>query len=352
MILVTGAAGHLGNVLVRELLARGEQVRALVLPGEDCSALEGLAVEKTEGDILDLPTLEKVFRGVETVYHMAALVSIEEGKEDLLYRVNVEGTRNVIRAVRAAGVRRLVYTSSIHAIERPAPGVQITESLPFDVHNPAGPYDRTKAAASLAVLEAVKEGLDAAIVCPTGVMGPYDYRRSEMGELVLAWMRRQANFIIEGFFDFVDVRDVALGHILAAEKGQAGQVYILSGERIAVEELRDLVQNSACCRSPGIKIPIPLALFAARFTGLFYRLARRRPRLTRYSIETLISNSFISSEKAARELGYRARALSECVADTVQWWLSNRRQIRPSLRYTLDLGAAGLEAPGKRKGRC
>jgi dihydroflavonol-4-reductase len=349
MILVTGATGHLGNVLVRELLARGDPVRALVLPGEGCSSLEGLAVEKVEGDILDLPLLERAFSGVEIVYHMAGLVSIEKGKEDLLYRVNVEGTKNVIRAVRAAGVRRLVYTSSIHAIERPPAGMQITENLSFDVHNQAGAYDRTKAEASIAVLNAVREGLDAVIVCPTGVIGPYDYRRSEMGEMILSWMRRQVNFIIEGFFDFVDVRDVVLGHILAAEKGQPGQVYILSGERIAVDKLRELVQNVTCCRTPKIKIPIPLALFATHFTELFYRLARRRPRFTRYSIETVTGNSFISSEKAARELGYRARTLSESVSDTVHWWLENRRQIQPTLRYSLDLDAAILRPAAKQK---
>jgi len=199
-------------------------VRALALPGEDCSSLEGLEIEIMEGNILNEASLEPVFAGVEIVYHLAALVSIEEGKEDLLYRVNVEGTKNVIRAARRAGVRRLVYTSSIHAIERPPDGVWISEELPFDIHNPAGPYDRTKAEASLAVLQAVKEGLDAVIVCPTGVVGPYDYRRSEMGEMFLSWMRRQVSFIIEGCFDFVDVRDVARGHILAAEKGRPGQV--------------------------------------------------------------------------------------------------------------------------------
>lgn len=347
MILVTGATGHLGNVLARELLATGKKVRALALPGEDCSSLEGLEIEIMEGNILNEASLEPVFAGVEIVYHLAALVSIEEGKEDLLYRVNVEGTKNVIRAARRAGVRRLVYTSSIHAIERPPDGVWISEELPFDIHNPAGPYDRTKAEASLAVLQAVKEGLDAVIVCPTGVVGPYDYRRSEMGEMFLSWMRRQVSFIIEGCFDFVDVRDVARGHILAAEKGRPGQVYILGGERIAIDRLRSLVQNAAGRRSPAIKIPLPLALFLCRFTTLYYRLARRRPRLTRYSIETLISNSFVSSEKACRELGYRARALSESAADTVRWWLQNRSRVQATLRFSLDLDAPRLRREEK-----
>lgn len=347
MILVTGASGHLGNVLVRELLSKGEKVRALVLPGEDCTSLEGLDVEKVEGDILNQPLLERIFAGAKIVYHMAALVSIEKGKEDLLGRINVDGTKNVIRAVRAAAVKRLVYTSSIHAIERPPAGEQITEKLNFDPHNPAGPYDSTKAEASIAVLDAVKEGLDAVIVCPTGVIGPYDYRRSEMGEMILTWMKRELHFTIDGFFDFVDVRDVVHGHILAAEKGRAGQVYILSGERIAVDKLRELVQNATHSRTPAIKIPIPLALFFANFAEFFYRITRQRPRFTHYSIETLISNSFISSEKAVRELGYHARSLSETVTDTVHWWLENRRRIRPSLRYSLKLNPAAVQNAGK-----
>ena len=342
MILVTGAAGHLGNVLVRELLAAGKRVRALVLPGEDRTSLAGLEVEIVEGNILDEASLESAFASVETVFHLAALVSIEEGKENLLYRVNVEGTKNVIRAARQAGVRRLVYTSSIHAIERPPDGVWINEELPFDVNNPAGAYDRTKAEASLAVLQAVQEGLDAVIVCPTGVIGPHDYRRSEMGEMVLSWMRRQISFIIEGHFDFVDVRDVARGHILAAEKGRSGQVYLLGGERVAIDGMRMLVQKAAGFMSPAIKIPISLALFVCHFTALYYKLAHRRPRLTRYSIETLISNSFISSEKAARELGYRARSLSESVADTVRWWLENRGQVQATLRLPQAVGAVRL----------
>lgn len=334
MILITGATGHLGNVLARELLADGEQVRALVLPEEDCSALEGLAVELVEGNILDVTSLERALDGVNLVFHLAGLVSIEDGKESLLRKVNVEGTKNVIRAIQKTGKARLVYTSSIHALARPPEGVIIDETLPFDINNPTGPYDRTKAEASLAVLDAVKEGLDAVIVCPTGVIGPHDYRRSEMGEMILAWMRRQIHIIIDGFFDFVDVRDVARGHILAAKNGKSGDVYILSGERIAVEKIRELVQEVIGHRTPKIKIPFSLALFVTPFTGLYYRLARSRPRFTRYSLETLAGNSVISNEKARRELGYQARALSETIVDTVRWWLQNRWRVKASLRLS------------------
>jgi len=332
MILVTGATGHLGNVLVRELIKIGSRVRALILPGEDCSALKGLNVERVEGDILQEESLNYAFTGVDEVYHLAALVSIIPGKEDLLRQVNVEGTKNVIRASRRAKIRRLIYTSSIHALSRPPEGTVIDESQSFDVGNPAGAYDRTKAEATLAIKAAVKDGLDAVVVCPTGVIGPYDYRGSEMGETLLQWMQKKTNFLIDGCFDFVDVRDVARGQILAGERGKRGETYILSGERIQLEQMCQMVKEVRGLCSIIVKIPYWLAIFATNFTELYYRLTETKPRFTRYSLETVVSNSLISSEKARRELGYRPRSIKETIRDTVEWWLENRMLVKSYLR--------------------
>jgi len=151
MILVTGGAGHLGNVLVRALLEKGEKVRVLVLPGEDVSSLEGLDFETVEGNILDPVQLRKAVEGVDLVYHMAALVAITSDKYELMYKVNVEGTRNVIEACREMGVRRLVYTSSIHALGRAEGVTTMDETIAFDQVNPSGAYERTKALASALV---------------------------------------------------------------------------------------------------------------------------------------------------------------------------------------------------------
>jgi dihydroflavonol-4-reductase len=332
MNLVTGGTGHLGNVLVRELLAQGQAVRVLVLPGEDYRAIQNLPIERVEGDITRPETLPPAMEGIRNVYHMAALVSIISGQEDLLKKINVQGTQNMLDAARQAHVRRFIYTSSIHALARPPKGVTINESLPFDPNNPAGAYDRSKAEASLLVQQAVREGLDAVIICPTGVVGPHDYRRSEMGEMILEWMSTKVSLLIEGFFDFVDVRDVARGHILACENGKPGETYILGGERIHVEKIRQIVKEISQAYSPVIKIPLPLALFVTNFTHLYYNLSKTRPRFTRYSVETLISNSMISSEKARKELGYRARSLQESLRDTVNWWFENRGLIKSSLR--------------------
>lgn len=332
MILVTGGAGHLGNVLVRTLLEKGEQVRVLVLPGEDVSSLEGLDCERVQGNILDLDQLKKAMNGVDLVYHMAALVAITSDKYELMYRVNVEGTRNVIEACREMGVRRLVYTSSIHALGRPMEGKTVDETVEFDQTNPSGAYDRTKAIASALVQEAAKNGLDAVIVLPTGVIGPNDFRRSEMGEMLLAWMQQKPSISTDGAYDFVDVRDVAEGHILAAASGRSGEAYLLSGTQVSVSEYRKLVQDAAGIRSHEIKIPGWFVKFIAPLAEFFYKVTRTRPRITKYAIETLQSNSCITCLKAETELGYHRRPLRDTVADTVQWWRENRKRIKPSLR--------------------
>lgn len=324
-VLVTGATGHIGNVLVRELVGQGYAVRALVLPGESLRPLEGLDVETSAGNILDPESLARAMEGIDGVFHLAGIISIMPGDDQRVQQVNVEGTRNVIHAALRAGVKRMLHTSSIHALKR-VEGVTMDESLPFDPDNPVGIYDRTKAEASLAVLAAVKEGLNAVIVCPTGVVGPHDYLGSEMGSLIGGWLKRGVSLLIDGAYDFVDVRDVALGMILAYEKGQCGAVYILGGEQIQLTRMQQMVRGIVGLKSQVLKIPSRLALFFTNFTPLYYRLAKVKPRFTRYSLVTVMGNSTISSERARRELGYRARNLTESISDTVQWLLASRRR--------------------------
>lgn len=325
MNLVTGATGHIGNVLVRELIARGEKVRALVLPGDNLSPLAGLDVERVEGSVLEPRSLGQALRGVDVVYHLAGIISIMPGKETLVTRVNVQGTENMLAAARRAGVERLVYTSSIHAIRRVKAGVLIDERLPFDPENCAGEYDRSKARASLAVLKAVEEGLDAVIVCPTGVIGPYDYRLSEMGHLLLGSARSRVQWTVDGSYDFVDVRDVVRGEILAREKGRTGEVYILSGEQVRLPQLAALSAQAAGRRVFCIHVPRKIARVVSTIMPWYYRLTRTRPLFTPYSIETVLGNSAISHAKACSELGYQPRPLCETVADTMGWFQQHGR---------------------------
>jgi len=323
MILVTGATGHIGNVLIRQLLEKGEKIRALIWDGEDTSPLQDLDIERVRGDVLDVKSLQKAMRGVQWVYHLAGMISIMPGKQPTVWRVNVEGTRNILQAAREANVRRLVYTSSIHALQRVDEGV-IDESLPYDADNPYGVYDRSKAAATLDVQEAARSGLDAVIACPTGVIGPYDFRQSDMGRVIRDAVERKPSPYVDGAYDFVDVRDVAQGLILANEKGCTGESYILSGTRISIRYLLETIREITGKGFSVIRVPRPLAALAAKFTPLYARLTNIQPRFTPYSLEVLQSNSNISHEKATRELGYKPRTIYESLTDTVYWLTENR----------------------------
>lgn len=323
MVVVTGATGHIENVLVRELLSRSKTVRVVIPPFEDTLPLNRLKVEMVEGDVRQIDSLIQAFKGAEVVYHVAGVISILPGKNELLYQVNVAGTRNVVEACLKAGMRRLVYTSSIHAIAEPPHGIVIDETLPFDPDRAIGEYDKSKAQATLEVLQGVKQGLDAVIVCPTGVIGPYDYKLSEMGQLFIDFVKKKLKVYIDGAYDYVDVRDVAIGHILACEKGCTGESYILSAERITTEDLMLMIEEITAVRSSRFKMPVWLAKIIAIFTPLYYSLTKTKPRFTKYSIHTLTSNSMISYEKARRELGYSPRRTRESIVDAIKWFRGN-----------------------------
>ncbi|MBN2256703.1 MAG: SDR family oxidoreductase [Anaerolineaceae bacterium] len=327
MILVTGATGHIGNVLIRKLLKRKEHVRAMVLPNEDRTALEGLNIEIVEGDVLDLKSLRQAMQGVDRVFHLAGLISVLPGEDPIVRMVNLTGTRNVAEVAREMHVRRLIYTSSIHAIQRIEKGT-IDETVPFDPKTTISSYDRSKAEASLAVLDAVRDGLDAVIVCPTGVIGPHDYRGSEMGRLFMDWMKSRFNFLVKGAYDFVDVRDVADGQILASERGRKGESYILSGQKISLPEILRQIQKALGVTKYALALPIRLAMFAASFAPLYMRIFGKKPRFTTYSLETVMGNSTISNAKARRELGFRPRPMVQSIRETVKWLLQYQKVLK------------------------
>jgi dihydroflavonol-4-reductase len=321
MILVTGATGHIGNVLVRELLGRGERVRVLVHPGKTRLALEGLDVDWAAGDILDQDSLECAMQGVSLVYHLAARISLAAGPDPETERVNLEGTRNVIAAIRRSGSARLVYASSIYALRKPSDGSPIDETQPFEPLECRGAYDRSKAMASLAVQRAFAEGLDAVIVCPTAVTGPYDFHDSEAGRAIRLYMRQGLKFYVQGAYDFVDVRDAARGFILAAEKGRGGETYILGGERLTVREMAQTIREATGGWHACFKVPLWLAYWAADLMPLYIELTGEKPFFTRYSLDAVCSNSHISHAKASRELGFSPRPARQAVIDAVRWFL-------------------------------
>jgi dihydroflavonol-4-reductase len=323
MWLVTGATGHIGNVLVRKLLKNGEKVRALIPAGESREPLHGLDVEAVEGDVLNMDSLHASMHDVKGVFHLAGVISIMPGPNEIVRKVNVDGTKNVLRAAKETGVDKVIYTSSIHAIQRVEEGV-IDESLPYDMNNPYGAYDRSKAEATLEVLNAARDGMDAIVVCPTGVIGPHDYRGSMIGAVIHDAAAAKPSLYVDGAYDFVDVRDVANGLISTAENGRRGESYIFSGSKISVRYLLETVREITGRGFFQMKIPFDLAKFAALFTPMYYRLAHATPRFTPYSLEVLQSNSNISHAKATRELGYKPRSIYETISDTVKWFLDKR----------------------------
>jgi len=327
LVVVTGATGHIGNVLVRKLIERGQHVRALVLPGENLAPLEGLKVEVVEGNVLDLEGIAPAFEGAESVYHLAGLISIMPGNDLTVRRVNIQGTRNIIRLSSQHHVNRLVYTSSIHAFHRMPHGITIDETVPFDVEHPCGVYDYSKAEASLLVQDAAHLGLDAVIVCPTGVIGPFDFRISDMGRLILDAMTNRLSFYVDGAYDFIDVRDVAEGLILACEKGRKGESYILSGEQMEVKSILRQAQVSAGRRVRIMQIPTRLARLAARISPIYSRITKTKTRFTTYALETVLCNSKFSCLKARSELGFSARPLNTSIADAVDWFMRNQSRL-------------------------
>lgn len=323
MIVVTGATGHLGNVLVRQLLAQEQAVRALIMPADDLRPLEGLEVELAYGDVTHPPSLKAAFGGADVVFHLAGVVSIMPHMRPLLEEVNVRGMRNVIDACRATGVRRLVYTSSVHAIVEPPYGMFIDESLPFDPNRVLGDYARSKARATLMLLDEVRRGgLDAVVCCPTGIIGPWDYKISNIGQLIMDFASGHLKSYVKGAYDFVDVRDVAKGLILAAERGQPGRHYILSGAQVQVPELMRQLELNTGYPAPSYEIPARIARAAGVLASVYYRLVRRQPVFTAYSIDVLKSNSQVNSGRAREELGFTTRTWRESIRDHVEWFRS------------------------------
>ncbi|MFC1903873.1 SDR family oxidoreductase [Chloroflexota bacterium] len=325
MIVVTGATGHIGNVLVRELIASGQTVRTLVLPDDDLRPLLGLKTEIVHGDVTDLRSLESAFTGADLVFHLAGIVTIMSSMKKVLERVNVGGMRNVVAACQATGVRRLIYTSSIHAVAEPPHDTIIDESQPFDPDRVLGDYAYSKARATLILLDEVGKGeIDAVICCPTGIIGPWDYGISNIGQLIFDFASGHLKSYVRGAYDFVDVRDVACGLILAAEKGQSGRHYIFSGAQVQVSELMKELERNIGRPAPTYEIPPVIARAAGVLATVYYRLIRRQPVFTAYSIDVLRSNSQVSSARAREELGYATRPWQESIRDHIEWFRAER----------------------------
>jgi dihydroflavonol-4-reductase len=317
MVTITGASGHIGANLVRALIEQGREVRAIVY--RDRRALEGLDVEQMQADILDRQSLERAFRGCETVYHLAVHISISKRDAAVAARVNLEGTRNVVEACRTAGVKRLMHFSSIHALSALPRGETIDEKRPL-AGEEAPAYDRSKAEADRLVLRAVREGLNAVVLNPTAVLGPHDYKPSYMGRTLLSIYHGDLKALVRGGFDWVDVRDIVHGALQAEGRAEAGERYLLSGNWLPVSDLARLVEEVAGRRVRRFVFPLWLARTGVPFVSLLASLRKTEPLFTGESLHALRNHRYVSHEKASRELGYRPRPLPVTIRDTFSWF--------------------------------
>jgi dihydroflavonol-4-reductase len=322
--LLTGASGNLGGNVVRELLDRSTDIRALVIPGDRTAAHLPENIEKYEGDVLDIDALRRFFTvpdGTElVVIHMAAIVTTYPEFVQKVYDVNVGGTRNILQLCVEHKVKKLVYVSSSSAIPELPKGQTIKEVSSFDPDKVIGFYAKTKAEASQLVLDAVREhGLNASIVFPTAICGPEDYAKGHLTQLLIDSCNGKMPAGIKGGIDAVDVRDLAQGIVLCAQKGRPGEGYILGNQYVSLREIFHEVHVQTGAKEVKLMLPIWLAKAAVPFSELYYKARKRLPMFTKFALYNLIRNNNYSSEKAKRELGYTVRPFQDTIADTLRW---------------------------------
>ncbi len=318
---ITGASGQIGGVLARALADRygPGQIRAIYRERRGTAA--DLDIAWIKGDIMNRESLIAAFRGAETVFHLAALVSIDAVRAEEFRLTNVVGTRNVVEAALACGVRRLVHVSSIHAYDQ-HPSDEVLDESRGPADGPRhDPYDRSKAAGEVEVRRGIDRGLDAVILNPTSVIGPWDAGPSPMGQVFLDLYRRRIPALIASGYDWVDVRDVVSAAMSAETQARCGENYLVSGHWHTVRELARLSQQATGVASPRLQFPVSIARLWAPCQVLLDRSRGRRPLYTPAAVRVMAQgNRRISSAKARAELGFHPRSLAESVNDTYRWF--------------------------------
>ncbi|MDD3336632.1 MAG: NAD-dependent epimerase/dehydratase family protein [Eubacteriales bacterium] len=320
--LITGANGHLGGALIRLLETTDCTIRGLVLPAEREKVRDHGNVRYFSGDVTKPDSLTPFFANIpaQETYcvHTAGLINIGEIPMERLRRVNVEGTRNILTLCRQYQLRRMVHVSSVHAIPESAHASVMSEIPCFAPELVNGNYAKTKAEATQLVLDAAKDGQDAVVVLPSGIIGPYDQAGNHLVQMIRDYMLGKLPACVKGGYDMVDVRDVAQGCISAAESGAPGECYILCNRHYDIKEILAMVREKAGGRRLPV-LPLWMAKAAAPFFSGFARIRGRRPLYTHYSLAVLGGNDRFSHDKATAELHYRPRDLKQTITDTVAW---------------------------------
>jgi len=314
--LITGASGFVGWHVARLLLERGHQVRALVRAS---SRIPELDVERVTGDLRDPASLARAVSGCGLVFHVAADYRLWSRHPRELYQSNVDGTRNMLSAARAAGVERLVYTSTVGCIGVPngSPG---DETQPISLREMTGAYKRSKYLAEQVALEFARDGFPVVIVNPTAPMGDHDFKPTPTGRIVLDFLTGAMPAYIDTGLNVVNVRDVALGHLLACEKGRVGERYILGSENLTLSQILQELARITGRKAPAIQLPYSVAYAVGAVTTALAYLTGNPPRVPLEAVRMAKKKMWVSHEKAARELGYSPCPAVSALSDAAKWF--------------------------------
>ena len=325
MMLVTGATAFVGSAVVRRLLARGEKVRVLVRPSSDRRNIENLDVEPVEGDLMNPDSLAPAVEGCDGVFHVAADYRLWTRDAEAMFRANVEGSRTICRAAMSAGVKRIVYTSSV-AVLGILKGGSADEETPVSYGNMIGPYKQSKFKAEEAVRALItEEDAPIVIVNPSTPVGPRDIKPTPTGRMIVEAASGKMPAYVDTGLNIAHVDDVADGHLLAYDQGEVGERYILGGENLSLAEILAMIAEQTGRAAPRVKIPhnliMPIALLAETWTRLS---GGDEPFVTIDGVRMAKKKMFFSADKAKARLGYAPRPAKEAIADAVQWFGAHR----------------------------
>ncbi|HTA43362.1 MAG TPA: hopanoid-associated sugar epimerase [Bryobacteraceae bacterium] len=320
--LVTGASGFVGWHVARLLIERGHRVRALVRAS---STVPELDVERVTGDLRDPSSLERAVAGCGLVFHVAADYRLWSKNPSELYRSNVDGTRNMLAAAQATGVERFVYTSTVGCIGIPPGGIG-DEGQPVALANMTGAYKRSKFLAEQIALEFARNGLPVVIVNPTAPMGDHDFKPTPTGQIVLDFLNGGMPMFIDTGLNVVGVRDVAMGHLLACERGQIGERYILGSENMTLGKILGELAEITGMKAPTLQLPYFLAWSAGLATTAWAGLTGMPPRVPLEAVRMAKTKMWVSHAKAVRELGYSPAPARQALGDAVAWFQCWRKQ--------------------------
>jgi dihydroflavonol-4-reductase len=320
--LVTGAAGFLGSHVARQLVARGEEVRVLMRASSTNRAIADLSLEYVTGDLRDPASLERAMKGVKRVFHVAADYRLWAKRKQDIYDSNVGGTKNLLEVAKRAGVEQLIYTSTVAtiAVDRPQLPNEFTDAK---LEEMVGHYKRSKWMAEREALNAAKAGLPVIVAMPTTPVGPWDWKPTPTGKIILDFLNgKMPGYVVTGL-NFVGVEECAAGHLLIAEKGKVGERYLLGGENLTLKQMLDTLSKITGLSAPKLKIPHGLALGVAYANTAFSRLTGREPGIPVEGVKIARHMMFVDCSRAKSELGFQAGPVAAALERAVHWYEAN-----------------------------